>query len=281
MMLGLIGALIAALAYGSATIIQAIGVRRMSAAPPHAPLLTRARLGWLYAVGIGLDGLGFLASAGALRSLPLFLVQSVIASSVAVTAVLAVVVLDAHLSGREIGALGAVAVGLVMLAVTAHEGPAKGTPSWLGPALLAAAVVGIGLGLVGRRLGSAPLLALAAGIGFSGVGIGARILPWHGSIVDVLDEPALWAILVHAALATIAYGYALDAGTATAVAAISFSVETLLPSAVGLAWLGDAVRPHTGPLAVAGFAVTLAGCLVLAGRSEQEPDEQEAADENA
>lgn len=269
MLLGLLGALVAAIAYGTATVVQAVGVARMAAASPGASLVRRARSGWLYGVGMALDALGFLASAGALRSLPLFLVQSVIAASVAVTAILAVLVLGARLTRREVGALVAVGLGLVLLALTADEGPARGTPGWLAPVILAVVIVGVTLALVGRRRGSAALLAVAAGLGFSGVGIAARIMPWHGSVTDLLTTTSFWALLAHAALALVAYGYALDAGTATAVAAITFSVETLVPSAVGLAFLGDAVRPHTAPLAVAGFGVTLLGCLALAGRSEQ------------
>ena len=53
---GLTGALGAAVAYGSATILQAIGVRRMATAEPGSSLLVRARLGRLYVVGLVLDG---------------------------------------------------------------------------------------------------------------------------------------------------------------------------------------------------------------------------------
>lgn len=268
MVLGLLGALIAALAYGSATILQALGVGRLRALPTGATLTTTARAGWLYAAGLGLDGVGFLASAGALRSLPLFLVQSVIASSVAVTAVLAVLILGARLSRREVAALGVVAVGLVALAASAKEGPPRAVPGALGLALLVAGAVLIVGTLVGVRRGSSSLLALCAGLGFGGVAVAARILVWDGNIMHTVTTASLWALLLHAGIATVAYGFALDKGAATSVAAITFAVETVVPALIGLLLLDDQVRAHTLPVALLGFILTLGACLALAGRSE-------------
>ena len=86
MTVGLVGALVAAVAYGAATIMQAVAVHRMARLPKGTGLVARTRVGWPYAVGLGLDGLGFLASVAALRTLPLFLVESAVASSVASSA---------------------------------------------------------------------------------------------------------------------------------------------------------------------------------------------------
>lgn len=268
MTFGIIGALIAALTYGAATILQALGVAALAKVPKDSPLTAKARPAALYGAGLALDGIGFLASAGALRTLPLFLVQSVVAASVAVTAVLAVVVLKARLSRREIIALGVVALGLVLLAGTAHEGPPHGVPHWLPMATLASIVVVAALGLAGYRAHSGSTLAVAAGLGFSGVGVAARILPWDGHVLHTLTSTALWALLLHGVAATVAYGFALDAGETTSVSAITFAVETVVPALVGLALLGDQVRHHTAPIAVIGFVLTLGACVALAGRSE-------------
>lgn len=268
MIFGLLGALVAALVYGGATIVQAIGVARMREAPDGADLITRARFGWLYGVGLALDGVAFLASSGALRTLPLFLVQSVIAGSVAVTAVLAVVVLHAKLTRREIMALVGVGVGLVMLAVCAKEGHATGVPTWLAPAALVVAALLVPFGYAAYRARNSALLAVTAGLGFAGIAIGARILPWDGNVLHTIASWPFWVLIAHGIIAMTAYGFALDAGEATSVAAITFAIETVVPAAIGLALLGDAVRGGTWPLAIAGFVVTLGSCFVLAGQSE-------------
>lgn len=272
MLWGLTGALGAAVAYGSATILQAIGVRRMATAEPGSSLPVRARLGRLYAAGLLLDGLGFLASIAALRTLPLFLVQSAVASSVAVTAILAVAVLGVRLSGKEIAALSGVGLGLVALAVSAMEGPAQRTGPRAGWWALLAVVPVVAVAVAGlltkTPARSSPLLAVAAGLAFGLVGIAARVLVVPDPLWHTLAEPALWALVAHGVLGTIAFAYALERGRTTSAAGITFATETVIPALIGLRFLGDGVRQHFAPVALLGFVLTLGGCIVLASRAE-------------
>ena len=272
MTLGLLGALLAALAYGAATVLQAVGVRRVAALPPGTALRDRARTGWPYAVGLALDALGFLASVAALRTLPLFLVESAVASSVAVTAVLSVVVLGVRLGTAEVVALMVVVAGLTGLALTAAAGPAvrpgPGATWWL---LAAAAAVALLL-VVGtidhdRRRG-AVVLSVAAGLGFGGVGVAARLLEVPSPFWQLATDGVAWALVAHAVLATVAYGLALARGRVTTVAALTFATETVVPALVGALLLGDQVVPGRGPLAAAAFVATLGGCITLAGCAE-------------
>ncbi|OFE16400.1 hypothetical protein BA895_18920 [Humibacillus sp. DSM 29435] len=275
MTLGLVGALVAAVAYGAGTVLQAIGARRLTALPSGAGGRARVGAALPYAAGLGLDGLGFAASVLALRTLPLFLVESAVASSVAVTAVLSVVVLHLHLRRAEIGALGAVAVGLVCLAAVAEPGPAVQPGNGFAIATLVAAAAVAALLATGAldhdRQRGAIVLSVAAGLGFGGVGVSARLIevpdPWWHLGVDALA----WALVAHAALATVAYGLALARARVTTVAAITFVTETVVPATIGLALLGDRVLPGRWPLAGLAFALTLVGCIVLAGRSESSP----------
>lgn len=272
MLTGLLGALTAAIAYGAATILQAIGVQRMAAVGAGASAWQRLVAGRLYAVGLGLDGLGFLASVAALRTLPLFLVESAVASSVAITAVLAVLVLHVRLRRAEVSALGVTSLGLVVLAVSAEAGPGRRVGSAAGWLLLgSAALVGLLL-FAGMRarddLRGSALLAAAAGLGFGLVGIAARTLHVHHPWWPTLADPVLWAIAVHGVLATAAYGLALHRGRTTTVAAITFAVETVFPTVIGIAFLGDGVRAHFFPVAALGFLATLGGSVTLAGFAE-------------
>lgn len=262
--MGLFGALLASVAYGAGTIAQAVGVQRAQAA--RGSWLKKAAAGWLFAVGLGFDGLGYVASFAALRDLPLFLVESTIASSVAVTAVLSVVLLKQTLRRAEVAALGAIVGGLVMLSLSAEPGAAKGVPTWVGLLLLGAVAL-CGLALVAAK--RPVVLAFVSGCGFSVVGLASRLLeiPAHDAW-RALEQPMAWALLAGGLVAVVGYGLALDRGSATTVAAVSFSVETILPSVVGLVFLGDHIRPGMTWVAAAGFAVTLLGCLVLASRAE-------------
>ncbi|TWE07971.1 hypothetical protein [Rudaeicoccus suwonensis] len=275
-MIGPLGAIIAALAYGAATILQAMGVRRMAQQPADTTLLQRLMAGRLYAVGLALDGLGFVASFAALRTLPLFLVESMLASSVAVTAILAVWLLGVRLSRREIIALAVVGAGLVMLAVSAHEGHGKHLGhrgNW--GLVIESLVVGVilAVGCLDKTPGRSSLtLAVASGLGFGITGIAARVLAFADPWWKTVTHPALLAMAIAGVFAIVAYGFALERGRTTSVAAITFAVETVLPALIGLVFLGDKVRHHFGPVAVVGFVVTLAGCLALARRAEVDDD---------
>ena len=272
MLIGLLQALLAAVAYGAATILQALGVRRWAALPDDASPTQRVVAGREYALGLAVDGLGFVAAVLALQRLPLFLVESATASSVAITAVLATIVLGARLSRAEIAALGVVAAGLVALAASAHEGP----PAQLGMRaewwLLAGCVPVLALAVAAYadrdRGRSATLLAVACGLGFGVLGMAARILQVPPQWWRLVAHPAAWALVVGGAVGVVAYGFALDRGRTTVVTAITFATETLVPAAIGLAWLGDRVRDGFWPVAVLGFALTLGGSIALAEHAE-------------
>lgn len=263
MTLGLLGAFGAAVLYGVGTVLQSVAVRASSG----------RRSAGLYAGGLLLDAVGFLTSLAALRSLPLFVVQSAIASSVAVTALLAVVFLGSHLGRIEVAALGAVVVGLAALAAVAREGRVAALDG-TGVALLLAGLAPVVLvGFIGSRLrgrAAAPVLALVAGLGFGGTGVSARVLrlpqPWWRGVA----EPVLWSLVGYSLAGLVCYALALQRGSVTSVAAVTFTVETVVPAVIGLAWLGDMVRPGGTVVAVPAFVLTLAGCLRLAGHASPE-----------
>jgi drug/metabolite transporter (DMT)-like permease len=271
MVAGLLSALAAAVLYGVGTVLQAVGVRRGGAAVSGGRW-AQLWAGRLYAVGLLLDALGFVASIAALRTLPLFLVESAIASSVAITAVLAVLFLGAALDRREVFALVGVGVGLVALAVAARDGsavPLSGAAPWL---VLGSVLPVAGLGVVALRLGGAGavLLAVTAGLGFGGVGVAARVVVIPSPVWGLLLDPVLWALLAYAGIALLAYGLALQRGSVTTTAAVTFTVETVVPAAIGLMWLGDRVRAGAGPVAALGFVLTLGGCILLARYSSDD-----------
>ena len=92
MRLSLVGAFGAAVVYGIGTVLQAVGARRAAgdgSTGIDTGFLVRLSRQWMYLVGLGCDALGFLLSFAALQDQPLFVVQAAVASSLAVTAVVA------------------------------------------------------------------------------------------------------------------------------------------------------------------------------------------------
>ncbi|MDQ1748777.1 MAG: hypothetical protein QOD07_3040 [Frankiaceae bacterium] len=253
--------------YGVATVLQAIGARRAARGGFDVGLLVRLARQAPYVAGLALDLAGFVLSLVALRTLPLFLVQSVVAANVGVTALASVVMLKARLRTQEILALVCVAAGLGLLASAAKPGHADPLPRLAQWVLLATlpALAGWAVALT-RRSGRAAAITLAAvaGVAFGAVGIAARGLavdrPWWHTVT----APGLWAVVGFGVAGMVAFAAALQRGSVTAVAAVLAGTETVVPSAVGFAVLGDATRGGMGPaVAAAGFALTLAGVFLL------------------
>jgi hypothetical protein len=282
MLLGLIGALASAVAYGVATVLQSVASRRVATADGFDPrLLVRLAGSLPYVGGLTLDAAGFAASVLALRTLPLFLVQAAVASSVGVTALVAARWLRVPLGRRERTALALLGLGLLLLAVSAR--PESAVPLTAARQWLVLAGIGPLAGLVAVA-GSWPAgragvgLAIGAGLGFGGVGIAARAVQLPAHWWQLSTSALLWALVGYAVLATYCYAAALQRGRVTVVAAVTFAVETVVPALVGLALLGDRARPGFGPVAAAGFVVTVGAAVRLARLAEvpQPPDQSPA-----
>ena len=256
----------ASVSYGTATVLQARGVTLLARLGGPASRIRCIHAGSPYVAGLILDGSGFLMSVVALRTLPVFLVQALVCSSIAVTAVLAVPILGAVLDRRQVVALLATCAGSALAAISAREGAAARIPMtarWglMFAVLPIAALIGIAVRR-GRRT-RALVFAVASGSAFALVAISARSLDlsrfgWH-----TMTDPLAWAVLLNGAAGAVAYALALAAGAVTAVATVTFTVETLLPAAVGMLWLGDQVRPGYGLLVWVGLLGTLAGAVFL------------------
>jgi len=254
-------ALLAATAYGVASVLQAVGVARASSGGALGASLVRE---WRYLLGIGLDLLGFVAAVVALQRLPLFFVQAAAAGSVGITALVAARWLGSALSPVEARAVVALIAGLVLLAAAARPEPPirlSDAGQW---ALLAGTTVALA-GILGaaQRKNSA-VLAVVAGLGFSGSAIGARSWVLPHSFTDLVTDPVSWALVLYGVLGAGAFAVALEHGRVTTVAAVTFVVETCLPAAVGLALLGDRPRAGLVPVAAVGFVLAIAASLRLA-----------------
>jgi hypothetical protein len=269
MVLGMACALLAAVAYGGASVLQGVAARRAEPSSGLDPaLIVGLARSVPYVCGLGLDLAAFVASLVALRTMPLFLVQSAVASSVGVTAVIAAA-LGARLGGREIASLIVLGSGLLLLATSAR--PEQGNPLSLGLrwGLLACVVVLTAAGTFAARgngRSSAPVLAVLAGLAFTVVAVTARSLSVPSPLWHLLADPGLWAILAHGALGMELFTTALQRGSVTGATAMTFAVETIVPAGIGLAFLGDSTRPGYAVVAAGGFMLTIAGTLALASQ---------------
>ncbi|MEV0638930.1 DMT family transporter [Streptomyces sp. NPDC050619] len=270
-------ALGAAVCFGTATVLQAMAARAADTGDRggEVALLLRAVRQWRYLAGLALDGLGFVFQVAALRSIPIYAVGAALASSLAVTAVVAARLLRVPLSGSEWGAVGVVCAGLAMLGVASGTEGDRGGSAALEFAVLGVAVAVLLLGLAGGRLperGRALVLGLGAGFGFGVVEVSVRLIDSLAPS-DLVRNPAVYALLVGGGAAFLALTSALQRGSVTAATAAMVIGETVGPAVVGVVWLGDRTREGVGWVAVVGFVVAVGGALVLARFGEAPVEE--------
>jgi drug/metabolite transporter (DMT)-like permease len=214
-LVGLAAAFCCCPGFGVAAILQAIAARSEGRGGSVDPaLLVRMLRHPVFVVALVLNLAGFLLHFEALRSLPLFLAQTIISSSVAVTAVLSARVLKSPLTWHEYAAVAAVCLGLALASSAAgtprRQRPAPGGRSLL---LVAAATVALAGLLAGRADGArgAFLLGLVAGLGFAVVAIAARVLP-SLSPGALIREPAAYALVISGVVAFMIYSAAMQRG---------------------------------------------------------------------
>src|SRR5664279_1484618 len=265
MLLGLTFAILASLGSGVGSAAEAFGIRKAVANGERPSDLGSLLHEPVYFVGLAIDLLGFVFTVVALQLLPLFLVQAVVASSVGVTAVIV------SASGRPMGRPGWIALagsvtGLLLLGLSSQAGdvpPLAIGWHWL---LLGMAVPLAGLGAIGVRMTgrwSPIVLAFAAGLSFTCVAV-ARSFDMPDPVWMFVLQPAIWAIVVDGIVGTVLFAYALQRGRVTVVAAVTFTTNTVLPSAIGIIFLGDQVRSGYALVATAGFLVAVSGAIALA-----------------
>jgi drug/metabolite transporter (DMT)-like permease len=266
-LLGLGAALAAAVVFGVATVLQAIGARRVPTASGLDPrVLLRLLREPVFVGAILLNGVGFLLHLAAIRLLPLYLAQAGISASLVVTAVLAVRLFGDRLVPVEWAAVAAVWAGLALL--TTASGPigqvGAGTAFVVGLFVALGVITLVGLATSRAQHQVVPAaLGLLAGLAFGADSIAVRMVPdlsplqlWHAA-------PA-YAFLISATLGFLLYSIALQRGAVAAATAPMIVAQTVAPAAVGVLLLGDQVRSGYYPVAVAGLVLTTAGAARLA-----------------
>jgi drug/metabolite transporter (DMT)-like permease len=270
MLVSLIAALIAALCYGVASVMQAIAVReasnRAGLTGVDPGLVPRLLHQWRFVASVAIDTLGFLAQLVALQRLPLFAVQAIVAANLAVIAVLASVVIGVSLSWREWLAVTGVVAGVGLLGSSAGaEGAHQAGAVFKIALIVATAVLGV-CGLIAARLPNPArtlVLGTVAGLGYGVLGVAARVLTGFEPLTLIRD-PAAYAVVAGGLISFVFYTTALEGGSVTVATAAVVLAETLPPALIGVIFLGDTTRHGLAPVAVIGFVIAVASALALA-----------------
>ncbi|MBS2535496.1 hypothetical protein KGQ20_22290 [Catenulispora sp. NF23] len=279
---GLAAAVVCALAYGAATVFQAIGAARTkdtAGAGVDPRVLIRALSQLPFLAGVGMDTVGLVADLVALEKLPLFAVQAIMNCSLAVTALLAVPLLKAKLSRRDWIAVGTVVLGLILVGISAGaESPVHVGRDVHWGLLVAVVVLIAGSFFAIWKLGGNPVvLAAFAGSLFGAFAICVRILPdLHP--VALLTDPAAYAGVIASITGFLFFTTALQRGSVTMATATLVVGETGLPALLGFTLFHDHTRHGFVPVAVVGFLCAVGGAVALSRFGEAEPHQSGPGD---
>ena len=206
-----------------------------------------------------------------------------VASFLAVTAILGAIFLKMELRRSDKIGLVVVIGGLVLVGLSAAEDRAVTVSRAEEWGVLAATLLLIVLAVVlGRMPGVAGAAALGAvaGLAFGATSVAARMLPGSlapdrilGQAGELLSNPATYALGVAGALALLSFSTALQRGSVTQATAPLVVGETVAPALVGLLLLGDEPRAGWGWVATISFLLAVAGAVSLSRHGEISEDE--------
>jgi len=268
---GLLAGLAAAACFGLAAVVQARAVRSLPERVAGLGGFVRAALGSPLLMAVVAAYLaGFLLHAVSIWLLPLYLAQASIAMSLPITAI-GVGLVGERVAGRQWLALVTVVVGLWLLALSAGD-PGEVTvsaPFVAGLVLGAAAIAGLTAAV------EAPvLLGSLSGMAYAGSAIAVRAVGWP---LEPLSVIAAATVSAYGLLGFWTYSTALDRGQVSAVTAPLIVGQTAGPAIVGVAFLGDGIRPGWWPALLLGLVLAMVGAALVSGTSPDQETESAPA----
>ena len=256
---------------GAAAVLQKIGAdKEKNVTNLDAGLLWRLFQNKPYAIGVGLDIVGWGLTLFAVQYLPLFLVEAIIAGNIVITALIERFVRGRKLSRTGYAAIGVILIGLIMLALAASPEQAEPVSNILRWSIIASPIL---LGVVGFFLArgksrlSTTGLAIVAGLCFGDTSVIGRIFNFSHPLWHTLYSPFIPALIVSGTLGILLFSTALQRAQATVMNATMTASQTLIPAIVGIVYLGDQARNGLWYLVVVGSLLALTGVITLATRS--------------
>jgi drug/metabolite transporter (DMT)-like permease len=269
--LGIICAIGASALYNTSIALQALEAREVG----HEHALRASLIGrlirnprWLAATLIGL--LGWPLEIAALLMAPLTVVQPCLAGGLVLLLFLGVRRLGERPGAREFGAVGAIVLGVVGIALAAPERTTSNAGT--APIAIALALVAIPIlapyVLRGWRNAAGTLAVVAAGFGYAWTAIASKLL------TDELSAGSLAVAVVWLATAAASEGLALLSEMsalgrmpATRVAPAMFAVQVVVPVVLAPLIFEESwsATPGGGAALVVAILLVLGGVVALAG----------------
>lgn len=225
-----------------------------------------------YLLGSLLDlaagGLTLLAA----HSLPLFLVQALIATSVVFTALFEWAFFHKRITAKKLVAMLVVIAGLALVALATTPHHAKPISETVKTVFILSPLVCLLVGGWALRSKSAVAsfsLGALSGVAFGAASILGRVLVYPHPAWHVMANPLVWVLVLYAVLGLFFFTIGLQRASATSVNATMVGFQTVVPTLVGIWLLGDSAKSGLWGFVALGTILVLAGCLYIALGSQR------------
>ena len=287
---GILLALVATTAYNVGLIQEKRALGQMAALDIRRVLRVIASLmtskAWLIGFALMLTGLA--CQTIALTFEPVSVVQPVLASGVVLVLVLSRLVLRERLKGGETWCVAAIAVAVVLLAMSATGAKDShyASPGWMAAVMVPSAIAGLAfaVGALRKRRRGTTLAGVWAGVGtgllygvaalaikaLSGILVGHQTLA--GIAIGVLSSPYLYVLGGSLAVAMLLFQAALQTGRASIVVPVS-NVTGSVYFIIAGTWLFHEHLPASPGKLVLRLAGIALAVLVLVVLGRQAPDQ--------
>lgn len=272
--LALLAAFGCALSSGIATVLQKMSAdKQASVIPINVGVLIRIMRDLPYLVGILLDLLAWILTLFAVHSLPLFIVQPIIAFSVVVTALVESFVFHRKLGRLTVMSIGFIVFGLLILGVTAAPETVGNINNTVRLTIITAPLLLAAIGAIFVKKtsrSSAIVLAVISGLAFGADSIAGRMLVYSPPYWKVLIDPLPVAMLAYGIIGIFMLTISLQRQLASVVMAIVLTSETIAAIVIGLLFLGDSPRHGLWLLMILGASIALVGSVIVATKNKTE-----------
>lgn len=257
-----------ALLSGIAPLLQKSGAdREKRHVPLDWSLLMRLAKNPAYMFGTALQTVGWVLGLVALRILPVFLVQSILAGSIVVTAFAEKIFMRQVFSRYIYLSIMVILGGLVLVSLIAEPGRlhVQDSALILGIELAPAAILAFGLVAIFIKNRLSPIaLAVLSGAAFGGTALVGRIIQYPTPFWHVLASPLLWVLFAYGLVGQYLMTVALQRASSTMINALMILTGTLGPTLVSLFLFNEAATPNDELFVIFGSVLIVCGSILIA-----------------
>ncbi len=162
-----------------------------------------------------------------------------------------------------------VLIGLSLIALASQTHQANLTSNFFKTVIYISPLIVVALGLwfLKSKANLASFgLASISGLCFGMTAVGGRIIIYPHPIWHIISNLLAWIIVVYAILGLFFFTTALQRISATAVNSTMVGFQTIIPTTIGIIFLGDTAKGGHWLFVILGIILVLGGCLYITTR---------------